>query len=153
IQIGTKLPPGDPLLDDVLEYAFEPARPPANATAAFPGKMLSLIEEDSDEVGSVDQRREMRFDQQSQSFGGTVRPRGNGFCSIKKALDALHADQFKRGLLGRKIVIEACLLDAEDIGNVLGGGSMEPSFSKNTRRGFDDLGGPPSLAGTAPSQG
>src|SRR6516162_8623921 len=63
IQIGTEFPLSDALLDDVLEYALKSARPPADATAAFPGKMLTLIEEDPDEVGPVDQRRKMGFDQ------------------------------------------------------------------------------------------
>src|SRR5215813_12183084 len=62
IQIGTEFPPSDALLDDVLENSLEAARPPADATAALPGKMLTLIEEDADEVGPVDQRRKVRFD-------------------------------------------------------------------------------------------
>src|SRR5262245_8383287 len=56
IQIGTELPLGDALLDDVLENALESARPTADTTATFSGKMLTLVEEDPDEVGSVDQR-------------------------------------------------------------------------------------------------
>src|SRR5262249_53912163 len=63
IQIGTEFPLSDALLDDVLEYALKSARPPTDATAALSGKMLTLIEEDADEVGPVDQRRKMRFDQ------------------------------------------------------------------------------------------
>src|SRR5215468_8207454 len=63
IQIGTKFPLGDALLDDVLKYALESARPSADTTTAFPEKMLAFIEEDPDEVGSIDQRREVRFDQ------------------------------------------------------------------------------------------
>ena len=53
IQIGTEFPLTDALLDDVLEYALESARPSANTTTAFPGKMLTLIEEDPDEVGPI----------------------------------------------------------------------------------------------------
>src|SRR5215831_8891809 len=63
IQIGAEFPLSDPLLDDVLENSLKSARPPANTTAAFPGKMLTLIEEDADEIGPVDQRRKVRFDQ------------------------------------------------------------------------------------------
>src|SRR5215467_1966841 len=63
IQIGTEFPLTDALLDDVLEYALESARPSANTTTAFPGKMLALIEENPNKVGPVDQRREVRFDQ------------------------------------------------------------------------------------------
>src|SRR5262245_13094743 len=63
IQIGTEFPLSDALLDDVLEYALEFARPPANTTTAFPRKMLTLIEEDPHKVRPVDQRRKVRFDQ------------------------------------------------------------------------------------------
>ena len=144
IEIGSEFPFGDALLDDILEDALESARPPADPTAAFPGKVLALIEKDANEVGPVDQGREMGSNQQSQAFGGTFRPRRNGFCSVEKPLDALHADEFKRGLLGRKVIVEARLLDTEDVGDVLRGRAVKPSLGKNACRGLNDLGGSPS---------
>src|SRR5215470_17064384 len=55
IQIGPEFPFGDALLDNILKDALESARPPADPTAAFPGKVLTFIEKDANEVGPVDE--------------------------------------------------------------------------------------------------
>src|SRR4029079_1631181 len=63
VEIGAEFAFGDALLDHVLEDALEPARPAADAAPAFARQMLALIEEYLDEIGSVDQRRQVRLDQ------------------------------------------------------------------------------------------
>src|SRR6187401_1321513 len=63
VEIGAEFAFGDALLDDVLEDALEPARPAADAAAAFARQMLALIEEYLDEIGPIDQRRQVGLDQ------------------------------------------------------------------------------------------
>src|SRR4249920_2280285 len=48
VEIGTEFAFGDALLDHVLEDALEPARPTADAAAAFARQMLALVEEHLD---------------------------------------------------------------------------------------------------------
>ncbi len=71
VQVRAEFPFFDALRDDVLEDALEPARPPADTTATFPGKMLAFVEEDPNKVRPIDEGREVGFNQQSQSFGGS----------------------------------------------------------------------------------
>ena len=63
VEIGAEFAFGDALLDHVLEDALEPARPAADAAAAFARQMLALVEEHLDEIGPVDQRRQVGLDQ------------------------------------------------------------------------------------------
>src|SRR6187455_1542204 len=63
VEIGAEFAFRNAFLDDVLEDTLEPARPAADAAAALARQMLALIEEHLDEIGPVDQRRQMGPDQ------------------------------------------------------------------------------------------
>src|SRR5215475_11143517 len=63
VEIGAEFAFGNALFDHVLEDALESARPTADAAATFARQMLALIEEHLDEIGPVDERRQMGLDQ------------------------------------------------------------------------------------------
>src|SRR5215510_198253 len=88
IKIGAEFTFGDAFLDHVLEDALEPARPAADAAAAFARQMLALIEEHFDEIGPVDQRREVGRDQRYQPLSCGFRAGRDRLGGLEKTLDA-----------------------------------------------------------------
>src|SRR5581483_1804662 len=96
VEIGAELASGDTLPDHVLEDALEPARPAPDAAAALARQMLALVEEHLDEIGPVDQRRQVRFDQRNQALSRALRPGGNRLGRFEKALDPFEADDLQR---------------------------------------------------------
>ena len=59
---------------------------------------------------------------------------------LEEAAHALQADELERALLGGKIVVQARLPDAEDVGDVLSGRPVETALRKDAGSGLDDLG-------------
>ena len=53
VKRGSEFAVSDALLDDLLENAFESARPAADTAPALGRQVLALIEEDLDEVGAI----------------------------------------------------------------------------------------------------
>src|SRR5215470_11133579 len=102
IEIVAKLSAAHARLDDVLEDAFEAARPLADAAAAFVRQVLPLVEEDLHEVAAVDQRPKMRSDQAVELVAGTARRGRDRLGGLEEALHALEADLLEGALLGRK---------------------------------------------------
>ena len=96
IEIGAEFAVRDAFLDDVLEYALQPTRPTADAPAALGRQMLAFIKEHLDEIGPVDERRQMRFDQRSlEPFMRISGAGGDGFGGLEETLDALQANQLE----------------------------------------------------------
>src|SRR6185312_1930633 len=110
-------------LDDLLEDAFKPPRPTADAAPAFSWQMMAFVEEHLHEIAAVEQGRQVRLDQKRQAL-----PR----CS------AASCDRLG-GFVGGKIVVEARLPDAQHVGNILGGSAVKAALGEDARGRIDDL--------------
>src|SRR5215471_15122863 len=85
IEVRTELTFRHTLPDDLLENALDPARPAADASPAFTREVLPLILENPDEIAAIEERRQMRIDEQRETFARAVRSRGNGLCGVEKS--------------------------------------------------------------------
>src|SRR5215472_1732408 len=84
--------------DDLLEDALDPARPAADPSTAFARQVLPLILENPDKIAAIEERRQMRIDEQREAFVRAVRSRANGLCGVEKSLDTFQADELQRRL-------------------------------------------------------
>src|SRR5215468_6843877 len=146
IEIGAKLAAPHPFLENVLKNALQSARPFSDPPTAFARQVLTLVQEDLDKITAVGQRREVRFDEARKLVGGGARSRSNRLGDLEVSGHALETNEFEGPLLGRKIVVEARLPNAEHIGNVLGRRTVEAALREDARSGLDNLGRPPPWA-------
>src|SRR5262245_1300102 len=146
IEIGAKLAAPHPFLEKVLKNSLQSTRPFSDPPATFARQVLTLVQEDPDKITAVGQRREVRFDEARKLVGGGARSRSNRLGDLEVSGHALETNEFKRPLLGGKIVVEARLPNAEHIGDVLGRRTVEAALRENARSSRDDLGCTPPRA-------
>src|SRR6516162_3872135 len=114
--------------------------------------MLAFANKDTNEVATVDQRRQVRIDQQDKTLARGSRPGSDFLAGIEEAFDALEADKLERRLFRSEIVVQAGLTDAEHVGNVLGGSPMETALGKDACGRLNDLRRAAALARHMPSR-
>src|SRR5215468_6662397 len=146
IEIGAKLAAPHPFLENVLKNALQSARPFSDPPAAFARQVLTLVQEDPDKITAVGQRREVRFDEARQLVGGGARSRRNRLGHLEVSSHPLETNELERPLLGRKIVVEARLPNAEHVGDVLGRRTVEAALREHAGSSLDDFGCAPPRA-------
>src|SRR6516165_1044159 len=101
--------------------------------------MLAFVNKNTNEVATVNQRRQVRIDQQHKTLARGSAPGGDFLAGIEETFDALEANELERRLFRGEVIVQAGLTDAEHVGNVLGGSPMETALGKDACGRLNDL--------------
>src|SRR5690606_3536608 len=140
----------DAAVENALDDRLVAGRQPADASARAIGKVLALVEEHANERVLVGSGAQMARDDLRDALAraaGRLRRLERG---LDEAFHAALAYRLERLVLRREVVVEACLPDAQALGDVLRGRAVVAAAGEDFGCGVDGLvDAPPRAAGGA----